>query len=852
MRVSLQHISEARPGRRRTVTSALLLSTLLMAGGLLCVGTVDAAPPTNPPWVVELLAVEPQHVQLFSEGWTQQLLVTASDPVGRQFDVTHQCQFESTNAAVASVSPHGLLRAGASGSANIVIRIADRQTAVQVAVTSPSQAQSITFLNDVVPLLTKLGCNSGGCHGKATGQNGFRLSLLGFEPDFDHAALLQEGRGRRVFVGNPDLSLLLVKAIGKVPHGGGKRLEPDSDDYHVLHDWIKQGAAGPRTDDVKLQRITVHPANRVLRREGRQQLLVMAHFSDGSTRDVTRRAIYDSNLPEIATASADGVVTVQPRSGLFAIMAQFGGEIGVFQGTIPITGSDVSTTIAAIPATPYPAVDSPLYKQWQQLGVTPSPQADDATFIRRATIDVCGTLPTPDEIQEYLADSRPDKKSRLIDRLLERPEYASYFALKWADILQNRGQGYATSQQRPATTLFAAWLRDSIANNKRYDRLVSEILTATGSQERNPPTLWYRNVRTTKDYVESISQAFLGVRIQCAQCHHHPAERWSQADYYSLAAVFARVGRKGGFADAEVPTFETIYLKDEGEVRHPRTDEVMRPRPLMGADFPLSRFDDPRRAFAKWMTAPDNPFFARTMVNRMWGHFLGRGIIHPIDDARSTNPPSNPELLNALTQEFVASGFDMKHLVRVITGSYAYGLSAVPNETNREDRQSFARFYPRRLKAEVLLDGISQILEAPTQFAGGPGQFPVGTRAIDLPDENVPTHFLDVFGRPNRNSACECERTDDPALAQALELVNSKEFQGKLTAAKGYIEQLATSTQPVEQNVRDIFLRVFSRPATAEELAVATEFLAAEPDRPEAYRSLLWSLLVTNEFLFNR
>lgn len=852
MPVNQEYRSEDQSGRRRASISGLLLSALLLVGGMFGGSPLDAADSVPVPLVVELLSVEPPQVQLFAEGWTQQLLVTARDPVGREFDVTNRCQFESTNVAVATVSSRGLLRAGISGSASILVRIAERQTAVQVSVTSPSQAQSITFLNDVEPILTKLGCNSGGCHGKATGQNGFRLSLLGFEPEFDHAALLQEGRGRRVFVGSPDQSLLLVKAVGKVPHGGGKRLEPDSDDYRVLHDWIKQGAVGPRSDDVKLERVTVQPAKRVLQRDSRQQLLVTAHFSDGSTRDVTRRAIYDSNLPEIATTSADGVVTVQPRSGLFAIMAQFGGEIAVFQGTVPITGSDVSTVAAAIPATPYPAIDRPLFQQWQQLGVTPSPPADDAAFIRRAAIDICGTLPTPAEVQDYVADTRPDKKLRLIDRLLERPEYASYFALKWADILQNRGQGYSTSQQRPATTLFAAWLRDSIAANKRYDRLVSEILTATGSQERNPPTLWYRNVRTTKDYVESISQAFLGVRIQCAQCHHHPAERWSQADYYSLAAVFARVGRKGGFADAEVPTFETIYLKDEGEVRHPRTDEVMRPRPLIGDDFQLSRFDDPRRAFAKWMTAPDNPFFARTMANRMWGHFLGRGIIHPIDDARSTNPPSNPELLEALTREFVASGFDMKHLVRVITGSYAYGLSSAPNATNREDRQSFARFYPRRLKAEVLLDGISQILEAPTQFAGGPGQFPAGTRAIDLPDENVPTHFLDVFGRPNRNSACECERTEDPALAQALELVNSQEFQGKLTAAKGYIEKLATSPAPVEQHVRDIFLRVFSRPPTSDELSVATEFLASEPDRPEAYRSLLWSLLVTNEFLFNR
>ena len=735
----------------------------------------------------------------------------------------------------------------------------------------------ITFNNDVGPILTKLACNSGGCHGKSTGQNGFRLSLLGFEPAFDHAALLQEGRGRRIFISDPDRSLLLQKSTGRVPHGGGKRLDIDSEDYRVLHDWIAQGATGPRDDDPQLERITVSPVERVFRRQSRsldapvratgrsdegvqpttgeqQQLLVTAHFSDGTTRDVTRRAVYDSNVPELATADERGTVTTQSQSGLFAIMVRFGGQVTVFRGIVPIRDSQSPGTAAEIelPKSAYPEIDRHLFAQWKQLGSVPSANANDATFIRRATIDICGTLPTPAEVTEYVGDQRPDKKSRLIDRLLERPEYASYFAQKWADILQNRGQGYSTTQQRSATALFTAWIRDSIAANESYDRFATKILTATGSQERNPPTLWYRHVRTTQDYVESISQAFLGVRIQCAQCHHHPAERWSQADYYSLAAVFARVGRKGGFADAEVPTSETIFLKNDGEVTHPRTGEVMSPRPLGGPDFKTSRFDDPRVALARWLTASDNPFFARTMVNRLWGHFLGRGIIHPIDDSRSTNPPSNPELLDALARDFIGSGYDVKHLIRVITGSSAYGLSSTPNDTNRDDRQSFSRFSPRRLKAEVLLDGISQILEVPTQFPGGPGQFPLGTRAIELPDENVPLSFLDIFGRPARSTACECERADDPALGQALELINSKEFQRKLTDKTGYIEKLATNKSPHDQNVRDIFLRVLARPPEPTELKTAVEFLESETDRPEAYRSLLWSLLVTNEFLFNR
>ncbi len=394
-------------------------------------------------------------------------------------------------------------------------------------------------------------------------------------------------------------------------------------------------------------------------------------------------------------------------------------------------------------------------------------------------------------------------------------------------------------------------IRDSIAANRPYDQFVSEILTATGSQAEVPPTLWYRSVRTTQDYVESVAQAFLGIRIQCAQCHRHPAERWTQGDYYSLAAVFARVGRKGGFADAEVPTSETIFVKNSGTVTHPRTGKEMRPRPPGGPDFDLEPYEDPRRAFARWMTDANNPFFAQTMANRMWGHFFQRGIIHPIDDARSTNPPSHPEVLDTLARDFAASGYDVRHLIRVITNSQAYALSSVPTESNRDDLQSFARFYPRRLPAEVLLDGISQVLEVPTQFPGGPGTFPSDTRAIDLPDENVASNFLDVFGRPARTSACECERTDEPALAQALELVNSDEIQRKLTADNGYIADLNAAPGTPQEKVSDIFLRVFARLPTEQDYAVAVPFLESETDKAEAYRSLIWSLMATHEFMFN-
>ena len=728
------------------------------------------------------------------------------------------------------------------------------------AAASPS---AVYFGTEVVPILTKLGCNGGGCHGKATGQNGFRLSLFGFEPEFDYEAIVKESRGRRLSLAAPDQSLLLAKATATMPHGGGRRLAVDSHDYQILRQWISQGAPAPSEDDPHLVRVEITPHQQIMHSESSLQLHVTGAFSDGTSRDVTLQAIYQSNEVGIATVTNSGLVQTSLQHGLFSVMARFGEQLATFHAAVPFASEP--TQLAAINAeldkikaqllrdaeSPREwnnnSVDSHLFNQWRQLGIVPSAVADDATFLRRVTLDIIGTLPSDSEVTEYLTAPRSDKRQALINRLLERPEYASYFALKWADVLQNRGAGYSTSKQRAGTTLFAEWIRDSLEANKPYDQFVSEILTATGSQNENPPAIWYRTVRKPAEYVESVAQAFLGVRVQCAQCHHHPTERWSQSDYYGLAAVFSRVGRKGGFADAEVPTDEMIFLKESAVVLHPRTGKILKPQPLGGNEFSLGLHDDPRVSLARWMSAGDNPFFARTMVNRMWAHFMGRGIVHPIDDARSTNPPSNPELLDGLAQDFISSGYDLKQLIRVIANSYAYRLESAPHAGNVGDTQTFARFYPRRMPAEVLLDGISQVLDVPTNF----DSVPPGTRAIELPDENVAANFLDVFGRPLRMSACECERVDAPALTQALELVNSSEIQRKLTEKTGYAEQLAISDKSPEILAREIFLRVFARHPRPEELNAATLFFAAEPDRGEACRSLLWSLLATNELMFN-
>jgi hypothetical protein len=714
----------------------------------------------------------------------------------------------------------------------------------------------VAFSTDVVPVLTRLGCNGGGCHGKSTGQNGFRLSLLGYEPEFDYESLVGDDRGRRLLAASPEQSLLLQKAVGSVPHGGGRRTAPGSESYQILQRWMQQGMPGPRSDDPTVVELNVAPQHVLFSpNQSTQMLKVLARLSDGRTQDVTGLAVYQSNDPEIAEVSEAGEVRRQGRSGQMAVMVRYGDLVTLFEGTIPFGPPDTRrlAELAERPMeeTGVARIDRLLERQWARLGLEPSPAAGDAEFVRRATLDICGTLPTATEVQAYIQDSSPDKKRRLIDQLLSRPEYPRYFGQKWADILQNRGRGYSTSRQRPGTALFSAWIRDCFARNLPYDQFVTAILTASGSQETNPATVWYRTVRTTENYVESFSQAFLGVRVQCAQCHHHPAERWSQADYYGLAAVFGRVGRKGGFADAEVPTSETIYLADQGTVKHPRTGEVLSPRPLGGEAFPVSKYVDPRVSLARWLTDPANPQLARTMANRMWAHFLGRGVIHPVDDSRSTNPPSNPELLDALTSEFQQSGYDIQQLIRLICLSRAYGLSSQPTDGNRGDLQSYARFHPRRLSAEVLLDAISQVVAVPTTFSAGGAAFPEGTRAIDLPDEAVPSNFLDVFGRPARSSACECERVDSPALGQMLELVSSGEIQEKLANPQALPQRLAGSPASQSERIRELFVTLFARGPSTEELATAAEFLSGNTDAAEAYRSLVWSLLATNEFLFN-
>jgi hypothetical protein len=710
--------------------------------------------------------------------------------------------------------------------------------------------QPVSFVNDVVPVLTKAGCNAGVCHAKAGGgQNGFQLSLLGFEPLEDYEHLVLEGRGRRLSVADPEQSLLLKKASGRVPHKGGLRLPESSPGYGLLRDWIRQGAQLDVASAPQLVRFQVEPERGTLKRGAEQPLRAIATYSDGSVRDVTSQALYESNDPAMAEVSSNGLVRTLDLTGKVAVMVRFQGRVAVFNAAIPL-----GVPVDALPPVRN-FVDEAVFANLKELGIPPSPLCDDATFLRRVTLDIGGRLPTEEEAAAFLASSAADKRDQVIEELLRSPDYADYFAAKWNAVLKNRRDD---ASDMVANFAFHAWVRDSLLANKPYDQFVRELLAATGTIIGNPPVAWYKRVKEPKNQIEDVAQLFLGVRMQCAQCHHHPFERWSQNDYYSLAAFFTQVGRKPSGTRGEDLIF---HQRGVAKATNIKTGTALTPAALGDAIPPIAPDEDPRLKLADWMSSPENPFFARALVNRYWKHFFQRGLIEPEDDIRDSNPPSNPELLAALEKHFIASGFDLKELVRTITRSSTYQLSATATEHNVRDRQNYARYYPRRLQAEVLLDAIDRVCGTQTDFPN----LPAGTRAVALPDNsyNRSTPFLRVFGRPEAESVCECERVQSSSLAQSLHLINASDIKSKLAHASGRMERLAKEDRPAEAKIRELYLAAFSREPRPEELQTALDYLneprvdaagnAIDSLRAtrENLQDLAWALINAKEFLFN-
>ncbi len=801
------------------------------------------------PAEVKALAIHPEKITLRGTDESQQLIITAT-LADRLQDLTGEVKYEVANPAVARVTSLGRVIPLTNGTTEVTARYGDKTIKVAVATESCDVNLPINFTNQVVPIFTKLGCNSGGCHGKSGGQNGFAISLLGFVPEMDYAALVKEARGRRLLPSAPEHSLLLLKAIGAMAHGGGKRLEAGSDEYKLLRRWIASGNPFGKPSDPTVTKISIYPEHRILTRNNVQQFAVTAHYSDGTTQDVTQRAQYESNEGEIAVVDGAALVRTLDMSGEAAIMARYQGSVAVFRATVPL-----GTTTPNYVFQPKTAVDQFTLKKWKELGIVPSDLCSDEQFIRRVSLDLTGTLPTPAQIKAFLADSSADKRDRLVDALLETPEYTFYFANKWADVLRVKRRNEQARAR--GTFAFHDWIRQAIAKDMPYDQFAREILAATGDETANPPTVWYKELANAENFVDDLAQVFLGLRMACAQCHHHPYEKWSQDDYWGLAAFFGRLGRKnvqlpGGFANQPALT-QVIFNRPAGSVINKRTGKPAEITPLDAEPMTVGADEDPRHKLVDWMVNPKNPFFARAVANRYWAHFFGRGIVDPLDDMRVTNPPSNPELLDALAKDLLDSKFSLKQLIKTIVKSRTYQLSAIPNEFNKHDKQTYARFYPRRMTAEVLFDAVNQVAQSDSGFGGLPSDKHSPRRAIMLPDESFASYFLDVFGRPQRISACECERVSEANLAQALHLLNSDEVQNKLARANGRADLLARDPRPDAEKVEELFLWAFSRRPSAEHLQVALSHIARHaPNKKLAYENLLWALINTKEFVFNQ
>jgi hypothetical protein len=676
--------------------------------------------------------------------------------------------------------------------------------------------EAFHFENDVLPILSRYGCNSSGCHGKAEGQGGFKLSVFASDPEADYAALTKEGRGRRVFPARPEESLLLRKGTGRTAHGGGTKLPYGGEDYRVLCDWIAAGMPVGSPDAPRVVSLRVEPAERVMVPKAEQQLKVFAKYSDGAEKDVTRHARFQSNTESVAGVSASGLVTTRTVPGEATVMAAYLGEVGMFRLAVPRPGEPAKN---ALPQ--FNFIDKLVDVKLAKLNVAPSGICDDADFLRRAYLDLTGTLPTPEEARKFLADASKNKRTKLVEALLERPEFADLWALRWADLLRVDRQPLGHQRAH----LYYKWIRDSIATNKPFDQFARELVTAEGPATEVGPVNFFRVVTKPGEAAGTLSQVFLGVRITCAECHHHPFDRWKQSDYYGMAAYFAT-----------------------GSTTHPRTRKEVYAHAL-GTEMPTANpTGDRRLPLADWMTKPNNPFFARNLANRVWAWTLGRGLVEPVDDVRATNPPSNPELLDALAQHLVENKYDVRKLIVLITSSRVYQTSATPNATNEKDERNFSRAYFKRPDAEVLLDMICQALGAPEKFQGAPGV----TRAVQLWDSKARSDFLKLFGRPSRVTACECERTREPSVSQVLNLLNSTEIQAKLTHEAGTVAGLVRTQKDDAKLVEELYLTFYARLPTPDETAIGVKHLTKYPNnRRAAAEDLAWALLNSTEFLFN-
>lgn len=783
----------------------------------------------------ERLEVFPSEIALVHANDKVQVVVSAVYSNGDIRDVTRSASMTSGDEKVAALEGT-LLVSRSDGETSLKVAAAGIETTIPVRVTNSTVVRPIGFETGALVALSKQNCSSGACHGSPSGKGGFRLSLRAYDPVLDELTLLREETGRRVNVLDPDASLLLEKPLMKVVHGGGVQIRKDDAAYRVLKQWIAEGARLDAADAPRVARLQIYPAGkRVLRSPSdSQQLSVVAVMSDGSTRDVTDLAGYSVSDTAVCTVDANGLVTKQKR-GEAAVLVRFLEHVESL--TLTFVEEEKAFAWNDAPVNNY--IDDKVYDKLKLLQYTPSPTCSDHEFLRRVYLDVIGILPTLEETEAFLADNDPAKRSLLIDRLLERPEYARFWAVKWGDLLKMTNKKIGTD----GLYKYHRWVEDSIRHNVPYDRFARELLTASGSSLENPAANFYRAAVDMNDCVESISQVFLGSRLQCAKCHNHPFERWTQDNYYGMGAFFERVRR----TNTPRPNETLIWTASQGEVTQPRTGKVMQPWvPVQGT---LTAVDekDRRRSFVDWLVQPDNPYFAKMEVNRIWSQLFARGIVDPIDDFRDSNPPSNVELLDALAADFVKSGYDRKHILRTILNSRTYQASFEPLESNVDDEKYFSHQLPRLLSAEQLLDAVVATLGVAEPL----GSLPVDRRATQLPAPDiVKVDFLKVFGQPERETVCACERSKDTNLGMAIEFFNGSFLHGKLKHPQTRFRQALAANKPIDQVIREVYLAAVCRPPTDSELQAALKHVTASPDPALAMEDVCWALVNTDEFIF--
>ena len=793
---------------------------------------------------IETIRVFPEEMTFVGKEQAHHIITTGEGIDAFAVDMTDAVAYDSDRPEVAQVEEGGIVRAGAPGEAKITVSSKRGLTAtVTVRVRAAPSEMKLSFVNDVLPILSKAGCNSGKCHAKPEGQNGFKLSVFAYDPGSDYREIVKDVRGRRVFPAFPEESLILRKATLAIPHEGGERFKRGSLTHKTLVDWISEGMPYSNPGEPSLERIDIFPTERRYRKGTRQRLLVRAHYSDGNIEDVTSLAEFSSNNDEMAAVDQAGHVSVQTMNGETAIIARFMGLVSVSRVIVPSDRFLPESMFSSLPSNSF--IDELAYEWFRKLGLYPSGLCSDSEFLRRASLDVIGVLPTANEARDFLENRSEDKRSRLIERLLNSPVYADYWAGKWADLIRPNPDRVGVK----SVYMLDQWLRESFRQNRPYDSMVREIVTAQGSTHRVGPTVVFRDRRTPADVSTLVSQVFLGVRMECARCHHHPNEKWSQNDFYQFAAFFGEIKRKGAGVSPPISgDFEVIYHKSGGQVKHPVTSEVMSPKAPDGPMAQIPGGADPRVNLADWMCQPNNPFFAKALVNRMWAEFFGRGFVDPVDDFRASNPAANEPLLNALAEDFIRHGYDLKHLMETIMRSRLYQLSALPNEHNLEDARNFSRSYRRRLPAEVLLDGVGSVTGTLADFQG----LAAGSKAKETWNYKISSEFMDAFGRPNSSSDCPCERDSKSSVVQALHLMNSSSLQDRIEHKQGRARELAESGRSTAEIITELYLSAFSRFPTAEELSLASRaYSVPESTRQTATEDVLWALLNTAEFVFN-